>query len=129
LENRTFAPEINLDRSEQAALAATVATPGYRIIHRIMKAEIDKFYLSFLNAPVGNDDEVLARHKLGKSAAQFYAGVTGRINEEVSQYTSASRANDRPFDETEGILDIGERASVESDLEENSLGEGILDEY
>lgn len=94
-----------------------------------MRAECDKFYLSMLNTSAGDEDEILAKFKLHKAAAQFYTGITARINEEVFSYTSTSRGADIPQDDTEGILDIGARASVPEDLEENSLGEGIFDEY
>lgn len=95
-------------------------------MHRIFRAEVDKFVLSLINADAANEKDVYARHILAKSAAQFYSGVTGRINEEVLQYTGSER-NPVPFDQTEGLLDIGDAMSAE-EIENEVLGEGIFHE-
>lgn len=123
--NQTFNPDIVLDYAEQSALAATAATPGYKVMHRIFRSEVDKFILHLINANASDERDVLSRHYLAKSAAQFYHGVTARINEEVTQYTNGEKPNQVQQDATEGLLDIGERASTFDDLDEDLfLGEG-----
>lgn len=103
-----FNPSISLDRGEQAQLLQCVATPGYKILNRIMRAEVDKFFLALLNTRAGLETDVLAAHKLAKAAAQFYEGVTERINEELIQFQNAPMSTDRPIDPTAAILDLGE---------------------
>jgi hypothetical protein len=129
MEQQTFNPDIHLNAGEQAALTQTAGTPGYTILHRILRAEVDRFVLNLINADAADEKDVYAKHLLAKSAAQFYQGVTERINEEVLQYTSAHRRVGKPQDVTESLLDIGEPASEQEDLENDEfLGEGIFDE-
>lgn len=123
MEINKFAPVIELTYTDQADLAALVATPGYRVLHKIMRSEVDKFILSLINTKVeGQDkDAVYNKFLLSKAAAQFYQQVTDRINGETLQYVS-SQDHRAPVDETEGILDLGERASTVADsLEEESI--------
>jgi hypothetical protein len=114
LENKEFNPDLQLEHGERAVLAATAATPGFVIMHRIFRSEVDKFLIALINADPANSKEVVSRQLLAKAAAQFYQAVTTRINEEVMLYTHAPRADDKPIDITEQVLDIGE---VQSFLE------------
>lgn len=100
-------PDVELGRAEQAQLVQTYHSEGYRIMHRIMRAEVDKFIVAMVNANPADREEVLARHQMAKAAAQFFEGVTRKINEEVTQYTAAPTPGDKPIDVTEGILDLG----------------------
>ena len=114
----TFEPNLQLDRNDQAQLCQTYWQPGYKVIHRICRSEVDKFFLALINTPAGDRDAVEAAHKLAKAAAMFYEGITNRINEEVTQFTAAPRTTDTPIDITEAILDIGEYvASREGDYD------------
>lgn len=121
LAEYSYNPVIVLGRGEQAALAATVATPGYRILHRIHRAEVDKFIMRLINQSGADKDEVLAAFDLAKAAAMFYEATTTRVNEEVANYTSTETVR-LPEDVTEGVLDIGERASTVHDFD-SFLGE------
>lgn len=103
-----FEPEVVLNRSEQASLASLLGMPGYRIMHRLYRAEVDKFILHLINADERDSAGVIASHLLAKAAAQFYTAITSRVNEEVMQYTGAPQPGDKPQDVTEGILDIGD---------------------
>lgn len=129
MENQQFNPEVRLDHNERGLLASTAATEGYRIMHRIFRAEVDKFVLDLINTPPDNAKAVWAKHVLAKAAAQFYHQVTSRINEEVVQYTSAPRTTDTPTDATEHVLDMGEIASTFADVYNDRFPEeGIIDE-
>ena len=105
-KKRMVDPEMKLDGRQQAQLAAMVGTEGFRILMDIMEAECEKFTVSLINADASKHDEVIARHYLAKSAAQFYAAVVSRINNEVEVYAHAPKIGDRPIDMTEGLLDM-----------------------
>lgn len=120
MEINKFAPIVQLDYSDRSDLASTVATPGWKIVHRIMRGEVDKFILALINTKIeGTDDkdEVYNKFLLSKAAAQFYQQVTDRVNEETLQYV-ASQNNSGPVDMTEGILDIGDDSNH---LEEDGI--------
>lgn len=106
-----FNPDYQLERVEQAALASVVPTDGFRVIHRIMKSEVDKFVVRMINTDPANEKTVIAAHLLSKAAAQFYQGVINRINEEITIYHHAPKASDKPVDITEGLIDLGEAVS------------------
>lgn len=117
MEITGFNPDIVLEYNERALVVQTVATPGYAIINRIMRSEVDKFIVDLINAPENDDKTVVARHKLSKAAAQFYTAVTGRVNYEIQQYTAAQGGSGKPVDLTEGVIDIGDPASTIDDFE------------
>lgn len=102
-----FAPELQLDPTDRAHLVQIATSEGFRVLQRIMKAEVDKFVLAQINADPSNEAEVLAAHRMAKAAAQFYQGMTNRINEELLQFNHIARANDVPIDATEQLLDLG----------------------
>lgn len=118
---KEFNPEITLDRSQQAALAQTCSptNEGWRVVHLICRSEVDKFILDAINTDATKEADMLMRMRLAKVAAQLYEGVTNRINYEVQKYTGGV-ASKEPVDVTEGLLDIGPRASTSQDFE--SLG-------
>jgi hypothetical protein len=119
----TFDPDLHLDYIDRGNLAQMAAMPGYKVLHKICRSEVDKFIVSLINEESGPGVE--SAHRMAKAAAQFYTGVTNRVNEEVLQYTAAPRDTDKPQDVTEGILDIGRIAAATRDLP--NLLEG--DEY
>lgn len=126
MENGKFAPAIELSYSDQSDLAATCATPGYNIIHRIMRAEVDKFVLALINTEQDDKEAVYAAFLLSKAAAQLYQGTTNKINQEVIQYSANLGRESVPVDGTEGILDIGELASNSQDFAPHSEEDGII---
>lgn len=83
------------------------AMPGFKVFQMICRSEIDKFNVALINARPSEVKEVLAAHLLVKAAAQFYAGITDRINEEIVQYTGTAGPALEPADPTEGMLDLG----------------------
>lgn len=109
-------PEFRLSHGERAQLAAIVPHPGFHIYQRLMRSEVDKFIVAMINANPAEPQEVLTKHLLAKSAAQFLEGVSHRVTEEVEQYTHAPRATDKPKDITEGILDLGDFAEQFADV-------------
>ncbi len=124
LHQHKFDPDMELERHEQAALAMLVTTEGYKVLHRIARAEVDKFLVSLLNAAAEEPSQVLERHRISKTAAQLYEGFTNRINREVFAYTErrASAAH-QPVDPTEGNLDFGPHSS--RDMAEVQPLEGV----
>jgi hypothetical protein len=116
-------PQMELESIERAHLAATVVQDGFKVIHKIMLAEVEKFRLKLLNSDPVKRDEVLAAHTMAKAAAQVVAGIVNRINEEVMQYTNTPRVNDPPQDSSEG-LSLDDIAKQVQDLP-NFLGGGL----
>lgn len=110
MEDASFEPDVQLEYGERSHLAAWAAMPGHQIYHRLARAEVHKFIVHLINADSANREEIYSRHLLSKAAAQFYEGLTKRVNNEVYQYTAAPRASDKPVDATENVLDIGEIA-------------------
>jgi GTP-dependent phosphoenolpyruvate carboxykinase len=123
LENGKFTPSLELDYTKRADLAATCATPGYAIIHQIMRCQVDKFVLAIMNTEAKDKDVVFNNFLVMKAAAQFYEGITRHINEELMHYT-ASSGSKAPVDGTEGILDIGELPQQD----DFGAGDSILNE-
>ena len=111
-----FNPDLRLEHEERALLVQLTAMPGYPILHRIFKAEVDKFIVHLINVPEADDEAVLAAHKLVKAAAQFYSGVTNNINEQVLEYTGAMVPGKKAVDVTEGILDIDLDNRIKRDI-------------
>ncbi len=106
-----FEPELILDYTEKAHLAAISSTPGYHIINRIARAEVDKFILRLINTDTAEPEKVIIdRHRDAKVAAQIYAGMFQRLNNEIYDYTASPRDSDKPLDVTQGVLDIGDIA-------------------
>lgn len=123
-----FKPEISLERHQLAALAQTCSSPGYKVIHLIVRSEVDKFVLDLINSPSEEEAKVLEKHRVSKVAAMLYEGVTKRINYEVQRYTQASQQPGEPIDPTEGVLDFGPHASRDA-FEVSPLEEGTDNEY
>lgn len=105
-----FDPELTLEHTDRAHLVAVSTMEGYKVIHRICRAEVDKFIVASINANDANEKEVIAAHRLAKAAAQVYQGITNRINSEIALYIHSSHTDDKPVDATEGLLDLGELA-------------------
>jgi hypothetical protein len=114
-------PQLQLGHTDRAHLVAIYAMEGYKVLNRIMRSEVDKFVVDVINADPAEPKKVLSKQLVMKAAAQFYAGITDRVNEEVTLYTSQPRPGDKPVDMTEGLLDLG---ALTEQLEEvpNLLG-------
>ena len=111
-----FNPEVNLDRTEQSALASVVSQPGFAVIQKIGKACVDQFVVSWLNQI--EEKDVLRAHSHAKVAAQFYTALLNNIKFEVDEYIH-TQPQDKPVD-VAAVLDIGEFAH-EGDAEEEPL--------
>lgn len=118
MERTEFHPELLLERHQQAALAQTCAEEGYKVIHLIARAEVDKFVLDLINSDSDDKDKIIEKHRISKTAAMLYQGITNRINHEVSKYINASQVQGQPVDPTEGSLDLGAYSDANSPLEE-----------
>lgn len=101
-------PDFTLTYGERAQLSAITPQPGFGVLLHLMQSEADKFITSLINADPASPEDVLTKHLLAKAAAQFFQGITNRVNEEVALYTNAPKANDKPVDITAGVLDLGE---------------------
>ena len=105
---------MDFDLNKRAQLSAMAATEGFKIfIEDIMEPEAKKFITALVNVPAGNDEAVLAAHKLAKAAAQYYQGCIDRLNAEVELYRQSPKATDKPQDVTDGNLDFGESITDE----------------
>lgn len=76
-------------------LVQLLASPGYKILQRVMAAEIDQFSVDLLNVDPSSDKyetEVRAKHSIALAAGMFYqrlqekiAGYVNRLNEKHNQ--------------------------------------------
>lgn len=124
-----FAPEIELSDTARTQIAQTITTPGFHYINLIMRTEVSKFAMDLVNSEEGDDKAVLAKHKLSRAAALFYARVISRINSEAQLGSSNLAGEEVPSDPTEGIIDIGPSASTENDLLEGlELDQQLVEE-
>lgn len=126
MENR-FEPEFSLEHSDRAMVAQTVASPGWKVINRILRSEVDKYLIALININESDDKAIVAAHKLSKAAAQVYTAAMARINHEVNQFIAVSGPPTEPVDMTEGLIDLGPASSTLADLDydNQSLEEGI----
>jgi hypothetical protein len=115
MEELKFNPDIELDRSEQSALASIIAQPGFKVIQKIGKACVDQFVVDWINQV--KEEDVIRAHHHAKVAAQFYTMLVSRIKNEVDTYIN-TQPEETPVDVTEGILDIGEYVHGEIEQEE-----------
>lgn len=115
---KQFAPEIDIDAHEAAALALITSNPGWSVYHKICRHAVDKYILALINLPSGSDHAVVEGHRCSKVAAQFYEEITNRINAVVKSYMDGQQSNDGPLpDLTEGIIDFGPPASTADDFD------------
>ena len=96
-----FEPVIELTDLNRGELAQTCATPGYKVIHKILRNVVDTYVTKHLNTAVENKEEAYA------SFVQ-----TDRINAEIAQAVAKSTDTGVEGDVTEAVLDIGEAASL-----------------
>jgi len=99
--------EIELTEADRAQLAQTISSQGWRIIKKIMEAEVEKFSITLLNVAPGCKSEMIDRWYLAKSAAQVVAGVFQRLQGEMEIYRAGADNKIIP-DVTESVLDFGE---------------------
>lgn len=114
---KEFNPELILEPHDVAALALVTGQDGYKVIHKIIRHEVDRFILALINTPTGNDVAVLEGHRVAKVAAQMYDGVTNKINLLVGSYTASKNVDTKPKDDTEGLIDLGPVASTQDDID------------
>lgn len=114
--NNQFDPEVIISPQEQAALVLLSASEGFKVLNRIMRGEVDKLIMSFVNEPGDSDAMVLNKHKLVKAGALFYDGVINRMNHEISIYASTA-TDPTPVDMTEHLIDMGAPASTQDDVQ------------
>jgi hypothetical protein len=100
-------PDLELEQAERAELAQMTLMPGYKVLHKLMRSQVDQFIVAMINADPAEPEDVLAKQVTMKAAAQFYQGITNRVNHETTLYTHAPRETDKPVDVTEGVLDMG----------------------
>lgn len=100
--------EYKLGRDEQASLAAVAGHPGFRVILKLGEMEAKKFIQVLMNTPASDKDLVITNHIKAQEIAQWFTGFVNRINEEITEYTHAPKASDKPIDVTSGILDLGD---------------------
>jgi hypothetical protein len=107
-----FEPVIELTDLNRGELAQTCATPGYKVIHKILRNVVDTYVTKHLNTAVENKEAAYASFVQTKTAAQIYQGMTDRINAEIAAAVAKSTDTGVEGDVTETVLDIGEVASL-----------------
>ena len=110
MEAVAFNPEVQLSHDARAQLAHTMATPGFILVNKIMRAEVDKFIIRLIKVDETDENAVLASHRLSKAAAMFYQLVIDRLNSEVQQFMYEATEPSKPSDPTAGLIDLGESA-------------------
>lgn len=109
MENR-FNPDLMLDHNERGLLAQLLSMPGYEVMHKVFRSEVDKFFVALINADPANTNEVVAKQITAKAAAQFYTAITGRLKNEVVDYvSSAPRLPEVIRDITDDLLDFDDQ--------------------
>ena len=98
-------PDFELDGNEQSELAQTVATPGFKVILKIMQAAVAQARVDLDNADVSKPSEVMGKHALSKATGVAVTRIVTFINTEVSQFNDKPRASDAPKDDTELAMD------------------------
>jgi len=109
LDNR-FNPDLQLEHNERGLLAQLLSMPGYQVMHKVFRSEVDKFFVALINADPAQANEVLAKQITAKAAAQFYTAITERLQNEVVDYmATAPRVAEVMKDVTEDLLDMDDR--------------------
>jgi hypothetical protein len=99
---------------ERAHLAQWLTEDSFKIVQKLMEDQIKKFNLDLVNA--SKTEDIIVKHNLAKSAAQFYQMLIERISQEVLIYTQAPKSTDKPKDVTESILDLDDIAAAMSEV-------------
>ena len=109
MDNR-FNPDLQLEHNERGLLAQLLSMPGYQVMHKVFRSEVDKFFVALINADPAQANEVLAKQITAKAAAQFYTAITERLQNEVVDYmATAPRVAEVMKDVTEDLLDMDDR--------------------
>lgn len=116
MEQLKFEPELELDDLEVASLALMTSQQGYRVFHKIIQHQFSEFVSAHINTATGNDHQIVEGHRVIKTAAQFYDGITNKVNRIVESYTADRKVEPKPVDITEGIVDLGPQASTQDDF-------------
>ena len=118
-DEKAYFPEIVLTNDERSQLMQTITTPGQVIFNKVFKSVVDGYTTYLLNTPENDKDLLFARFLMSKVAAQLFTSLVEHINAEIATYKEymAQNKTSIPSDDTEGILDIGERPSTPDDVE------------
>jgi hypothetical protein len=106
-------PELDLEQAEKAYLVSLVSMHGYKVLHKVIKSECDRFIVAHLNTAPDDTKKILASFIMTKTAAMLYTAWTNRVNSIVEEYTHTPKASDAPIDITAGVLDIGDEILME----------------
>jgi hypothetical protein len=120
-------PELKLEPAEKAYLVSLVSMHGYKVLHRVIRSECDKFITALLNTPPDDTKKVLANFTMAKTAAMLYTQWTQRVNNIIEEYTHTPKASDAPVDITSGILDLGDEVIL-VDRNVSSTYDDVLEE-
>lgn len=118
-------PDFELDGTEQSELAQTVATPGFKVVEKIMQAAVAQARVDLDNADPSKPNEVMGRHALSRATGIAITRIVTRINTEVSQFSDRPKASDTPKDDTELAMDDITRITENMP---NLLGEVLIQE-
>jgi len=118
-DEKAYFPEITLTDDERAQLMQTITTPGQVVFNKIFKSVVNGYTTYLLNTPENDKDLLFARFLMSKVAAQLFTSLVNHVNSEIATYKEymAQHKSNTPSDDTEGVLDIGERPSTPDDVE------------
>lgn len=122
---KEFVPELIIEPNEQAALVLTVASEGYRVIHKLIKHKVDTFILALINVSSTEEKAVLEAHRVAKVAARMYDGITEEINYICQDYSAGRKTDSIQPDLTEGVVDLGPLATTQEQYE-TATEEGLV---
>lgn len=105
-EKEKFDPHAELNGQDRNDLAAIMSMPGFKVLLRLFRASVDHIGMNLMNTPTGEDNQVVAKHRDWKVAAQVFTVMVELLNREKEIYV-ASIPDTTPVDAAEG-LDIGE---------------------
>lgn len=105
-----FNPELELQHNERGLLAQLLSMPGYQVMHKVFRAEVDKFFVALINADPAEAQQVLAKQITAKAAAMFYTAITARLQREVAGYIESIPNTHEPVrDLTDALLDMDDQ--------------------
>lgn len=118
--DKTFMPDFQPNAQECASLYEIYRQPGFQVLQRMFRSQVDMFAKAAMNLPLDAPDSVVAaHHRQAKAAVQFYSGVAEQIDVALNTYRFAVQPPMQPedaVDDTEGVLDMDSIASTINEL-------------
>lgn len=119
-KDKTFMPDFQPNAQECASLHEIYRQPGFQVLQRMFRSQVDMFAKAAMNLPLDTPDSVVAaHHRQAKAAVQFYAGVAEQIDIALNTFRFQSQAPMQPEDakdDTSEVLDLDDVAGALDEL-------------